>query len=337
MIKRIAILAAVGMAALSTVPAGAQTALVVAGGGGGGGYAATGANGSATTSGTAGTSLNGTGGAGGAGGMGGAGGNSSDSNGGGGAGLLSAGKSGAGSLSGGGGQSSPSYAGGLGAFSTGSAGFGNGGFGGGGGGGSLSAGGGGGGYSGGGGAGGGGVGYNGGGGGSYLDPSLTPVAGLPVINPGNTASIFSSSGFITINFLDAIAPLTQTFSYTGAIQSYTFMTTGLYQIIAAGARGGTADRVGGFGAELGGMGTFTANSTLDLLVGGGGSFGGFRNSGGGGGGGSFVFLTYAAPDAPVAAAVPETATWAMMIVGMGGVGVALRRRRTNAIHKGYAA
>jgi hypothetical protein len=32
---------------------------------------------------------------------------------------------------------------------------------------------------------------------------------------------------------------------------------------------------------------------------------------------------------PIAAAVPETATWAMMILGMGAVGFAMRRRRRN--------
>ncbi len=39
---------------------------------------------------------------------------------------------------------------------------------------------------------------------------------------------------------------------------------------------------------------------------------------------------------PVAGAVPETATWAMMMLGMGGIGLAMRRRK-GATRGSYAA
>ncbi len=216
-----------------------------------------------------------------------------------------------------GGQSSPGYAGGAG-----STGDGDGGFGGGGAGGQSASGsgGGGGGYS------GGGAGNNiaavipyggGGGGGSYLAASLTPLASLSS-NP-------ASDGFITISFLSGATLLVQTFGYTGTVQNYTFATTGLYSIIAAGAQGGSEfSGLGGLGAEIGGSEIFTADSTLDLLVGGGGLAG---DAGGGGGGGSFVFETYAAP-AQVVSAVPEPATWSMMIVGLGMAGFARRRGKS---------
>ncbi len=40
---------------------------------------------------------------------------------------------------------------------------------------------------------------------------------------------------------------------------------------------------------------------------------------------------------PVAAAVPEPASWAMMIVGFGAVGFAMRRRRKMAVRVAFAA
>jgi hypothetical protein len=65
-----------------------------------------------------------------------------------------------------------------------------------------------------------------------------------------------------------------------------------------------------------------------LAPGGGGGFVG--GGGGGGGGGSGGISTPPATDTPppsVPAAVPEPSTWAMMLVGFGAVGFAMRRRR----------
>ena len=82
------------------------------------------------------------------------------------------------------------------------------------------------------------------------------------------------------------------FDYTGAIQTYNVLTTGLYDFTVAGAQGGGAS--GGLGALLGGQVSLTAGMTLQIVVGGRG-VNGDPNPGGtigsGGGGGSFVFVS----------------------------------------------
>lgn len=78
---------------------------------------------------------------------------------------------------------------------------------------------------------------------------------------------------------------------------------------------------------------FTSGSILSLIVGGAGGSG----LAGGGGGGSFVFQTYVAPTAPVPGPVPEPATWGMMIIGLGGIGTLLRRRRNAMAQLPHAA
>jgi hypothetical protein len=73
------------------------------------------------------------------------------------------------------------------------------------------------------------------------------------------------------------------FTYTGSLVKFTVQTTGIYQILASGAQGGTQVGVsGGKGAEIGGDFNLTAGETLQIAVGGAGL------SNGGGGGGSFV-------------------------------------------------
>ena len=84
----------------------------------------------------------------------------------------------------------------------------------------------------------------------------------------------------------------QVFGYSGSLTSWTAPTTGTYFITALGAQGGhgTASSdpfVGGRGAKIGGLFSFTAGTTLSLAVGGMGSS--YADSfNGGGGGGSFV-------------------------------------------------
>jgi len=88
----------------------------------------------------------------------------------------------------------------------------------------------------------------------------------------------------------------QTIGYTGNVVDFTVSTTGIYDIVAAGAPGGSSGAAGGFGAVIGGDISLVAGETLEIAVGGVGSssttagggdgFGG----GGGGGGGSFVVL-----------------------------------------------
>ena len=73
----------------------------------------------------------------------------------------------------------------------------------------------------------------------------------------------------------------------GGLQSFTVPASGIYDIVAIGARGGAgADGApGGLGAEIGGDFSLAAGQELIVAVGGPGSD---RNYGGGGGGGSFV-------------------------------------------------
>ena len=81
--------------------------------------------------------------------------------------------------------------------------------------------------------------------------------------------------------------------FTGSETTIT-LNSGLYNITAYGAQGGTGSarllgvNSGGLGAEMAGQFSFTAPTTLTLLVGGSGSSCVNGYGGGGGGGGSFV-------------------------------------------------
>ena len=90
------------------------------------------------------------------------------------------------------------------------------------------------------------------------------------------------------------------FSYSGSTASYAAPVTGLYRIIAEGARGGSlvfngqppddSDPDGGFGARIGGDILLTAGQQLTIAVGGAGFNAPGGNFGPSGGGGSFVLL-----------------------------------------------
>lgn len=75
-------------------------------------------------------------------------------------------------------------------------------------------------------------------------------------------------------------------AYSGSIETYDVTTTGIYDITAYGAMGGTGiySAAGGLGAEIGGDFSLTSGEVLQILTGGGGEYDG------GGGGGSFVAL-----------------------------------------------
>jgi Glycine rich protein len=78
---------------------------------------------------------------------------------------------------------------------------------------------------------------------------------------------------------------TNTYLFTGSEMTIT-LNPGTYAITAYGAQGGgTYGGAGGLGAEMSAQFSFSAVTTLTLLVGG---VGGFYANGGGGGGGSFV-------------------------------------------------
>ena len=284
------VLAAVALLALAPAQASANVLLLVAGGGGGAG-SGPGGVGAGTTSGDNGFASGGAGGVGGGGGAGG----TTDSGGGGG-GLLGDGTAGAGTGNGEGGFGPPSYAGGAGAAGN------SGGYGGGGGGG-LSGGGGGGGYSGGGGGG------AGGGGGSYVSSLFTQDVN---ISPGGNTD---TTGHVVIQS-DACNP-DCFFQYTGSVQYFTVPNIGFtpqFIIIGAGGGQGGSNALGlpgGQGATA--VGEFLtpdlAPVELEIFVGGSGGSGG---GGGGGGGATFVYEV----------TVPESPTWAMMLIGFAGLGYA---------------
>jgi hypothetical protein len=78
---------------------------------------------------------------------------------------------------------------------------------------------------------------------------------------------------LTLVFLAAVAnnARADTFDFSGAIVTYTIPTTGVYDIVAAGAQGGTDGTglgTGGLGAVIGGDVLLTAGTVLDIVVGG---------------------------------------------------------------------
>ena len=87
-----------------------------------------------------------------------------------------------------------------------------------------------------------------------------------------------------------------TFTYSGAVVSYTIPTTGTYDIAAAGAEGGASAGTGGLGALAGGEASLTAGTvpTSRSVALAGPAWSMMRRTGGGaaaGGGGSFVYMS----------------------------------------------
>ena len=94
-------------------------------------------------------------------------------------------------------------------------------------------------------------------------------------------------GVISVSavFFPSVASAT-TFNYTGAIDSYTVATSGVYNIDVLGAQGGNN---GGLGGKLAGSFNLNAGEILSILVGGIGANG--NGGGNGGGGGTFVVVS----------------------------------------------
>jgi hypothetical protein len=172
---------------------------------------------------------------------------------------------------------------------------------------------------------------NGGGGGSYISSLLTAnslLSGIKGVN--DSAAAPASNGYVAINGV--------AFNYVGSLADYIIPTDGLYDIAVYGAQGGGNETIsGGFGAFADATGLFTAGTDLKILVGGGGLTGDIPGLyGGGGGGGSFVFNFDSVPLVVAGggggaqyfttAAVPEPATWGMMLLGLGLAGAAMRRK-----------
>ena len=88
------------------------------------------------------------------------------------------------------------------------------------------------------------------------------------------------------------------FVYTGSLVPYTILSSGFYDLTAAGGQGGGAQGGGGggAGAVIGTVMYLPAGTTLEIAVGGAGGSGNFSGYyGGGGGGGSFVLTAGYAP------------------------------------------
>lgn len=157
----------------------------------------------------------------------------------------------------------------------------------------------------------------GGGGGSFINAAFSSM----VANAGFNGTSNGSGGAGLNGYVEIGAA---TFSYTGSVVSYVIPTTGVYDILAFGAQGGsgaTSGDIGGYGAEVGGDILLSAGTDLRIVVGGAGSTGDFDGLwGGGGGGGSFV-----------SSAVPEPSTWAMLLLGFAGLGfIGYRSSRKSA-------
>lgn len=90
------------------------------------------------------------------------------------------------------------------------------------------------------------------------------------------------AGMLAMAGASQSAPVT--LSYTGAIVTYTIAASGVYDITALGAQGGSSGNfTGGLGAEVEGTLTLSAGDILTILVGG-------QGTGTGGGGGTFIAL-----------------------------------------------
>ena len=101
--------------------------------------------------------------------------------------------------------------------------------------------------------------------------------------------------------INAIGSGTTTVAYSGNLASYTVVASGLYDIVAYGADGGTSGfgGPGGYGAVVSGEFNLMAGEQLSILVGGIGQNGNDSYDeyagGGGGGGGSFVISSVSDP------------------------------------------
>jgi hypothetical protein len=92
---------------------------------------------------------------------------------------------------------------------------------------------------------------------------------LPKIVRGETMA--KSIGGLLVAFLAitaAVPARADLFNFTGSIQTFTVVTTGVYTIISAGTQGGsTSNATGSLGAAARGRVLLTAGTVLDIVVG----------------------------------------------------------------------
>jgi hypothetical protein len=113
--------------------------------------------------------------------------------------------------------------------------------------------------------------------------------------------VMAVGGAIVLSLPSVSKAATFDFGYRESLQSFTVPTTGVYTIIAEGARGGGLGSSGGLGGRTGGDFNLTANQILTILVGGiGGRTLGYDFIGGGGG--SFVTIGSGSSSIPLVVA-----------------------------------
>ena len=169
----------------------------------------------------------------------------------------------------------------------------------------------------------------GGGGGSFADGSLVTSIAITAGQDGGSAQFpppESIDGMVTIDGNPE--------GTVGAIVEFK-LSAGIHPIVVTGAQGGFGGvplnlffGPGGAGAEVSGLVDFAQPTALDILV---GQAGGPSFDDPGGGGGSFVWMV----------PVPEPSTWAMLVFGFAGLGLAGWRARgvvgRTGVEQGFVA
>ncbi len=163
-------------------------------------------------------------------------------------------------------------------------------------------------------------------GGLATSPVSISGAAMPAVGPGGTASAFGYvSSAINPNSATLSTPNLSSISfYWGSIDTYNFVDV-------LGAGGATIFSIAGgqLPPSNGNQGLPSTNRRVNFVAGAGEVITGLRLSSTGV---AFEFDNFAATEVldPGGGAVPEPATWAMLLAGFGLVGVSARRRRTLA-------
>ena len=181
--------------------------------------------------------------------------------------------------------------------------------------------------------------------------TLAPAAQAATILPGNPGGV--AGAFFNVSGDIASGPISATFGRSG-IDAGTFTDEFVFQIDQMGLGSGSITTIlAGLSGSMTDLDfntvTFSNGSTVfDVAI----SDMGFQETGGlsnvpimsgvlntltvnytsrgqGSYGGNLAF-------APAVSAIPEPSTWAMMILGFGAVGVAMRRRRKDIVRVAYA-
>ena len=153
-----------------------------------------------------------------------------------------------------------------------------------------------------------------------VDTGATPVNAYTVTIPTNTLFMHPGAGLASDSIVRFIAPTTSTYTLNGMVSRLDNTNNGngvLYSLFVNGAPVLT-----GTGSLLPGAGPFAVTYTGALKAGDVLSFG-VNNNGD-------VFYDSTGLSGSISA-VPEPATWGLMILGIGMVGLGLRRRSRPAI------